>query len=176
MVGTSVAERLTVVALARRVEESGPVTVLVPDFGDPSGMGKVPRAVAAVLSGGAPGGWTLFFAGEYLYPMMLRTSGGHEYEVSTAEPARGPVARVCPGAALAAWVGPLVPQDEATLRRQAYDVGFSRGERHAAYVEAYGEQGGVVPDVPAFYASVADAFADGWVAGVDHFSDESTAG
>lgn len=82
-------EKLTAPELAERVK-TGPVTIMVPDFSDPCGMTKVPRQVRDALSADGPNGlggqtvnrWEIYFDGEYVYPMILVTSGDYAYPVA----------------------------------------------------------------------------------------------
>lgn len=87
-------ELLTPPELAERVK-NGPVTIMVPDFGDPCGMRKIPRQVRAAVAADGPNGlggqtvnrWQVFFDGPYVIPLILATSGDQQYEVTRALPA-----------------------------------------------------------------------------------------
>ncbi len=62
----------------------GPITIMVPDFTDPTGMRKIPRAVdaayAADIPGETVGRWQIYFT-DTTFPMILITAGSHAYQV-----------------------------------------------------------------------------------------------
>lgn len=74
---------------------AGPVTIRVPDFGDPCGIRKIARVLEAAYSHDTwdsenqrmtVGRWELVFGGEYLYPAILVTLVDARYEVTTDAP------------------------------------------------------------------------------------------
>lgn len=78
-----------------RAPTLGPLTIMVPDFADPCGMAKIPRTVADAYPADVwdphnrrytRGRWQIVFAGIYLYPMILVTSGAHNYHVTLDAP------------------------------------------------------------------------------------------
>jgi hypothetical protein len=80
--GTVTAESYVVWKL---FHDDAPLVIMVPDSGDPCGVRKIPREVASVYQHGNE--WGFVFAGEYLFPMILRTTGNHPYQVTDAAPA-----------------------------------------------------------------------------------------
>ncbi len=73
----------------------GPLTIMVPDFADPCGTNKIPRTVATAHPADTwdttnarytHGRWKIFFAGTYLYPMILITTADHPYRITTDPP------------------------------------------------------------------------------------------
>jgi hypothetical protein len=153
---------------------AGPVNILVPDFNDPCGMGKIPRALAGSYSAdvqGTVGRWMLSFGEPYLHPVLLVTAADHRYEV-TALPA-GPVGGPCAACrSHAEWEqrereaagSAPVESEQDTLIRLATGAGREHGWDHANYVDnVSGVDGGW--SVPDRFVSVATyyeaAFAEG---------------
>lgn len=74
------------------VQVHGPLTIMVPDFADPCGMRKIARTVAAAYPANGwdaensrftRGRWEIFFAGAYVYPMILVTLGEYRYPITS---------------------------------------------------------------------------------------------
>ena len=60
-------------------------------------------------------------------------------------------------------------QDKATV------IGRDHGRTHAAFVDAYGGDPYAEPDVPSWFATVADFYTAAYVAGVTAYFDDTTA-
>jgi hypothetical protein len=186
-------ELLTAPELAERVT-GGPVTIMVPDFGDPCGTRKIPRLVRAAVSADVPNGlggmtagrWQLFFDGPYVIPLILVTTGDWAYEVTNAAPAvdSGP----CPACQALAREQAAQERQAADLRdaEQAAENGRRATARQAGYDDGYAYESNVdvagfppvdwetVP-VPDWYADQARYYRSGWDAGRQAYEDEDHA-
>lgn len=157
--------------------KTGPLTIMVPDKGDPCGTRRIARPVGSAHERGVRGAWVIGFADD---STPLVTSGTYGYEVTTDAPGVSGPCDACKADAAHRERRQAAEQDAAAVieraLREHQEAAREEGRRDGEHEAAEEDINGTPipePTVPAHFADVAGYYTSGHDDGIRQYRDDA---